>query len=473
MENLWNLFLAPLHSFPVTILLVPHGVGQTSATLWVGAVDEPAGVEADLELQLNGHPLPLGEPSERWRRFGRTVDVWRITVDGLSSATRHSAELRRGRAIIDLASFSTLPDRLPGAAQIPFTLFLASCFSVGCDREHRAGRAFRVFALTAPPPVKFLMGDQVYLDSPWHDYLLRPGMSDEELVGRLLDHYVSTWSRHGQPAPGYGDILRYGACCFTPDDHELWNNSPNVFPLIPQTWRASTRKLWHTVATELYDLFQSPPHPPAGRGIEFRVPPLSFRTIDTRMDRERGDRRFMREEDLDSLRDWIDRLEGPGVLVCSQPVLFEPGTWCQRLKDMNLPDFEQYGRLAEALARARHSLVVLAGDVHYARVARCDLRAGGEIVEVISSPLSLVSPSVAGASRPAPAAFPARPVPGVPQVPVETKLWGALDGMPLNQDHFMSAEFHSAGGRAVEMAVRFWPVRSPHDNRLIYRRTLR
>ena len=148
----------------MTVFLVPHGVGQTTATLWVGAVDEPAGVRAGLQLRLNGGLMPLGEPSARWSRFGRTIDVWRITVNNLPSAMRHSAVLQYGSRIIDLASFCTLPDRLPDAAQAPFTLILASCFSVGCDREHRAGRAFRAFALTAPPPVKFLMGDQVYLD---------------------------------------------------------------------------------------------------------------------------------------------------------------------------------------------------------------------------------------------------------------------------------------------------------------------
>jgi len=85
----------------------------------------------------------------------------------------------------------------------------------------------------------------------------------------------------------------------------------------------------------------------------------------------------------------------PLDIICGQPIL---RTTTKTLKghfgDWNLPDFDQYHRLARILARSVHSLVILTDDVHYGRIARCVLPSGSELIEIISSPMSLVDERV-------------------------------------------------------------------------------
>ena len=66
------------------------------------------------------------------------------------------------------------------------------------------------------------------------------------------------------------------------------------------------------------------------------------------------------------------RLQGSSSSVSR--VFASPGSLTERLADLGLPDYEQYEDLVRILCRTRHSVVILTGDVHFGRVARCSLR---------------------------------------------------------------------------------------------------
>ena len=130
----------------------------------------------------------------------------------------------------------------------------------------------------------------------------------------------------------------------------------------------------------------------------------------------------MQQTDFQAVARWIQNLTGPGVLVVGQPLFFSDkacglsGTF----GDWNLPDYDQYGQLARLLGQSPHSIVILTGDVHYGRIAWCTLVSGGELIEVISSPMSLVDKQAEGAWEEAPNLFPPFALPGVARAQVHT-----------------------------------------------------
>jgi hypothetical protein len=106
------------------------------------------------------------------------------------------------------------------------------------------------------------------------------------------------------------------------------------------------------------------------------------------------------------------------------------------------------------LTRSSHSLVILTGDVHYGRIASCTFTSGAELIEVISSPMSLVDKKAEGSWDEAPGLFPPFAVPGVAQAQVHTlakEVFSPIDS------HFLTLEF-AASGAHVRMTVRLWPV---------------
>jgi hypothetical protein len=123
-----------------------------------------------------------------------------------------------------------------------------------------------------------------------------------------------------------------------------------------------------------------------------------------------------------------------------------------RWMDWGLADFKQYPRLAEALLAARHSVVILTGDVHYGRVAICELTPGRDIVEVVASPLALVAPWPENKWKPAPDWFPDSAINTVARRPVRT-----VEGFRLNANQFSTIGF-ARSGSYVRMQVRAWPV---------------
>lgn len=426
-------------------LLVPHQVSSSGATLWIGAITE-SGVPADLALEWAGGRASLQPTWQHWAsRDGRhRVDYQRLTLTGLRPRTTYGVGLSDGPRWFADARVTTLPDRLPAGAEKPFTALVGSCFYEPNDQAGAAGRTYLRLPGGLRPDVKFLCGDQVYLDAPWQHYI-RTTHGVEELERRLLRTYVSTWAQTG---PGFRDLLKSGSNYFGSDDHELWNNAPEKSPFVLDTWFPpikNRRKDWLRIARELYRVFQA-----TSNLTTFSVEPLSFCVADTRLDRSSNQTTFMQAGDLGALGSWVAGLRGPGVLVLGQPVLTGRTGILGEVTDWKLADFDQYRELVRILSRSRQTIVVLTGDVHFGRVAVCTFASGAMLIEIISSPLSLVDERARGKWTRAPDRFPAFEVPGVVRAPVDT-----LDFR--RSDHqFATVEF--TGRPRVEMKVRFWPI---------------
>ena len=186
----------------------------------------------------------------------------------------------------------------------------------------------------------------------------------------------------------------------------------------------------------------------------FGVGPLSFLIPDTRSNRSADETDFMLPTDLQTVGQWIQNLSGPGVLVVGQPLfIHKAGLLRGTFADWNLSDFSQYGQLARLLVQSPHSIVILSGDVHYGRIAWCAPFSGGELIEVISSPMSLVDRLAEGSWAEAPDSFPPFALSGVVRAQVQTL---AEETFSPITSHFLTLEFAATGAR-VHMTVRFWP----------------
>ena len=127
--------------------------------------------------------------------------------------------------------------------------------------------------------------------------------------------------------------------------------------------------------------------------------------------------------------------------MLGQPFFEDTGS----IKDYGLPDFtKQYQQLKNFLRAANHSIVILTGDVHYARIAEATLRPelGTKLYEVISSPMQLVG---GGGSK-------YKPAPHV---------LGSVISHPefsFNRNHFLTLDFSSPSAQRASMLVKFWPI---------------
>jgi phosphodiesterase/alkaline phosphatase D-like protein len=431
-------------------LLVPHDVSSTTATIWLSA--------ADLPRPRAGSLLEYGEDEQTldaagWRRWStsdgqRVLHYRAVTLRKLEADRQYRLAWRVDGEVQAHGEVRTLPERLPGIGETPLTVLLGSCFAVRRDQEGRAGTAYFHLPYPRRPVLKFLCGDQVYLDDPAFQFL-RNTYSARELEHLFFENYLATW---GQPDRGSGlnQVLTRSANYFTPDDHELWNNAPNFATLIRTSWSRSGREAWKKAATALYRIFQT------DRLLTpFKLGRLSFMVVDTRMERASGSRTFLPPAEMKKVGQWIHRLQGPGVLVIGQPVFSRGGGWfSQTWIDRELPDYEQYADLVRHLASSRHSIVILTGDVHYGRLAQCRVRADLDLVEVISSPMALVDEKVGRRWSAAPEHFPARSVPDAPITPQRITThsdWNRAD------DHFVTVEFTEVG-TSVRMQVRDWRI---------------
>jgi hypothetical protein len=447
-------------------LVVPHEASANAATMWIGAIDEPFDPShVRLISALGEHPLP--GPWQHWgaRAGEHHLDYQRVTITGLPPRTLLPVQLLVHEQPHAEARLTTLPAHLPTLDEQPFTVLLGSCFCQREDAEGTVGQTYAQLPAGARPEVKILCGDQVYLDDPWAHYLWHTH-DVAELEAEFFRNYRDTWTQE----PGFQQLLMDGANYYTPDDHEYWNNAPHAATVIRDTWSSTGRQQWFDTARQLYQVFQTP-----AALTTFAVGPLSFLIADTRSNRCPDRTAFMRPADLQVVEQWMQHLPGPGVLVLGQPVFREP-TGCLQgtFADWNLPDYEQYGQLARMLTQAPHSIVLLTGDVHYGRIAWCTFSSGRELIEVISSPMSLVDKQAEGAWEEAPSRFPPVALPAVVGAQVHTV---AKDTFSPIDSHFLTLEF-SATGAHVRLTVRCWPVRrqgaraSGDFGKIVYERVL-
>jgi hypothetical protein len=427
--------------------------------------------------------------------------IWFVDLDALAPATEHTVWYlprpgRRSQEAGDrlVASFRTLPTSLRDG---PFRVLLASCYCEDRDepgsplldrarpprwarpmlalgrRVRRGIVALRGLLRTGPPSdeptgrvarryqdvrrlglrpdVKFLVGDQVYLDAPYRDFLLPMGQS------RMKRHISRTYSRTWDKL---NHLLAHGGTFFITDDHEFWNN----YPANPLAWitllRRRTRERWELHARDFLHKVQD-----SQRTLAFDIGSdhrdLAFFLADTRVRRERPRRpwsrveRFMAEDDFARLVAWLRDLDSPGVLVLGQPLLAPSRSFLQRLLDRGLPDHaDQYRALCEALADAGHDVLILTGDIHYARYARVTLTDRTHVLhELVASPLTLL-PAAGNHYGAGPEPTSPFPVDGEPlgMATYSDPLCGSGDPC---RDHFMILEFarDEAGAVTVDVSV--------------------
>ena len=431
-------------------LVVPHAAGTTWVTIWVAAVMEPR-QSATLELG-SSRGFELDENAWTVWHTDAGPQVWsqRITVEDLSAGTRYPVRVVVDGAERTTGTAVTLPDELPSLGARPFICLLGSCFAYFGDGAGAAGAAYRQIPVGARPDVKFMCGDQVYLDAPFPRYLFNV-FGEDALRAELLASYVSTWTQGGD-GKGFYELLRSGATYFGSDDHEVWNNAPLPTPLVRTTWWpfGDFGAAWSRLATGLYDQIQT-----EDRLASFEIGRLSFRVLDTRLDRSRDRKLFCRPEDLSAVGRWVEGLRGPGVLVVGQPIFAEPTGIKGFITDFGLVDHSQYGDLARILSRSQHDLLVVTGDVHFGRVAGCQLASGASLVEVIASPFALVDPAVGGHWRKPPSVFPPYSIPDT----TPRAVW-FNDTHKLAKNQFATLEF-SADGSRVLASVRAWEIPEP------------
>jgi hypothetical protein len=485
----------------MTFLLVPHEVTDTTATIWVGAVDEARVRERSVTLAFEGNDeageIELDNSAwstwESYRRTDpgsyppldrllhrllarstpvvRTLDHQRIELGRLQPRTSYSLKLRvDGRDVVGglerylrEGRVTTLPATLPTEGEKPFTLLVGSCFYGPEDPDGLVGTTYRHMPEDRRPDVKFLCGDQVYLDNPWRETTLKWYRGNQKpgvFRAMLFRKYLDNWRQVRGEDAGFRHLLADGANYFCSDDHEFWNNAPNFGGVgLANTLTREQRKWWLGESRRLFRAFQSP-----SPLLSFEVPPLSVCVVDTRIYRHPKGGCFMKHKDLRTVARWIEELQGPGVLVVGQPVLVEKTGFVRSLIrkgprativgyfDKNLPDYAQYEELIGYIRSSDHSIVVLTGDVHFGRVVHGELRAGSpaKLVEVISSPMQAVlddkGEPLFGGYKEAPTDH----FRGLKSIEVARK-----------QNHFATVEFRLGEDGQVNMTVWCWPIMCP------------
>jgi len=306
----------------------------------------------------------------------------------------------------------TLPaalDRLPA----PFGVALGSCFYGDKDPAAAGFYQPRINNLY-DVGLRFLCGDQLYMDLQGHVTMWKI------LKQVVLPHAPDAWARYREHwhVDYYARFLTQSPTLLLGDDHDFWNDFPHRKAWIPWGDPDPASDIRRTL-DRAYSTYQAALNvdPEAGanvgslaelerllndsaRSFSFRVPPLEFFVLDVRTHRTTHDalpRRLCDEVHLQTAERWLAGLQGPGVLVLSQPLVVHAASWFENAVpvakgDWNLPDYpEHFGRLCDALFTAPHDVMVLTGDIHWSRLYQLDQPRGGTVYEVVSSPLCLIT----------------------------------------------------------------------------------
>jgi hypothetical protein len=369
--------------FGSMLQLVPHLVTQRSARLWLCARGLNEAQLDSVELEVNGIDVPV--PRRAWRRFpSHAMPLHYQFIDKPALTPEHSYE-----ATVQLAGdeqaqarFTTLPEQL-GDETRPLRVLLSSCYFTGNKLSRLAATLLSQLERDGlRPHLRVWAGDQVYLDAPWYEFMIKTH-SVSELERLHCAAYARTWFA----AQGLSTVLPNGANVFCTDDHELWNNAPDANSLARDTRKRATRAAWLELGRQLGKTFQGD----TGVVQRFGVPPLDFLVLDARVHRTEDRGSLFSTAQWASVRSWAAQPKGLGVLVLGQP-LFHSRTRKRGVNaDYHLADYTaDYTELMNLLGRASRSTVVLSGDVHFTRVASAILPRT-RVTELISSPLSMVA----------------------------------------------------------------------------------
>lgn len=381
------------------LYLMPHLVTQHSARLWLCARGVDRAQLGSISLRVNGIDVPV--PEKDWQGFPpKSATAWRpsgampLHYQFIDKGTLKSDRVYEASASLNdsepvQARFETLPEQL-GDETKPLRVLLSSCYFTGNKRSRLASSLFSQLDRNGlRPHLRIWAGDQVYLDAPWYEFAIK-SHSVAELEQLHSAAYARTWFAD----QGLSTILAQGANVFCTDDHELWNNAPHPSAVARDTSDSAKREAWLAMARALGQTFQGD----TANGRRFRVPPLDFFVLDSRVNRGGCCERLFSEAQWRQLRAWAAEPSGLGVLVLGQPIFESASKRRGSFGDYRLADYERdYVELMDLLGRSARSTIVLTGDLHFSRIAWSSFPAGAtasnerRVTELISSPLSLVA----------------------------------------------------------------------------------
>ena len=377
--------------------LLPHLVTQDAARLWLCARGVDKAQLGSISLRVNGIGVPV--PVKDWQGFPpESSSAWQpvgamplhyqfIDKGALQPDCSYQASASLDDSDLAHARFNTLPEQL-GDETNPLRVLLSSCYFTGNKRSRLASSLFSLLDRNGlRPHLRIWAGDQVYLDAPWYEFAIK-----SHSVAELERLHSVTYARTWFADQGLNTVLPQGANVFCTDDHELWNNAPHPSSVARDTSDPAKRKAWRAIARALGRTFQGD----TANGQRFRVPPLDFFVLDTRVNR--SDERLFSDAQWQQLRAWAAQTQGLGVLVLGQPILESASKRTGGFGDYRLADYERdYIELMELLGRSTRSTTVLTGDVHFSRItgsafpANAAARNERRVTELISSPLALVA----------------------------------------------------------------------------------
>jgi hypothetical protein len=347
---------------------LPHRPAQ----LRVQDVEDPARLW-DLPL----HPAPAGPLVAELERQGlcaATAAVTDLDAGGRYAAYEPVPGPGAGISMVGRTEFVVPPPALPPGG---LSVALASCFYKDFHQASAYARALEMAVFTRPV-AKFLLGDNLYLDTA------RSERGIDTAWVETAFRYRGYWFEDP-----YSHVLGTLPTLFAFDDHELWNNYPEEVCWLSRS-RGNQREAYEKAGLAALDLFQASLNPPpvVAGSRSFRTTwaglPLFF--LDLRTQRTRHDRAHPSLAPgpvFDALETWAGE-PGPRVLALSQPVLLDPGG----STDWNPAAFAaDFDRLLGILEGARSDVLILSGDVHHSRVAVFAV-GGRSFVEIVASPAS-------------------------------------------------------------------------------------
>lgn len=459
--------------------LVIHETTQTKVRIWVGTLfpiaekpekcciivtDDRKEIVAKVSIIQNAWKKTFKKLNDR---FYIDIEISTLLPNTIYQVEfircpQNSNEKILPKKTLSIGSFKTLPNTL--SQDDPFVVALGSCFYHEADNGNAAS-AYRALYFDGDknnkPDVKFLTGDQVYLDVsltaliPLTKYIRK----------RIANNYATAWQKQGE-------MLKHGATWFLADDHEYWDNFPytswkNLYQwmLIPfkkvksvwaQTAKYGVKNIQKVSLLRTFNIGND----------------LSVCFADLRSKRGRKNRpdEIMPALAFNQLIEWAESLTCPGIIVLSQPLLANS----KNTLDLNITNYpKQYERFLKALACSGHDIVCLSGDVHFGRIAQVEFgQHGAKLHEIIASPMSNLTGVNAKIAETLPVKinnFPLSEISGVPINGVQyDKNWAVTTervkflrffSYKKTKEHFMTLAFTKTPKNKVKIEIQAWRIR--------------
>ena len=373
-----------------TLAVIPGASSSTVVRALVIARDasrEPnitARAEGATQVTVAVDAPPVSEPLANAMRGARVI-VRRVVVSlAVAETTRITIAVSVDGAS-QVVTLATLPTQLPAEG---LSFVVASCYSNGSKHGALLNAALRTRMSEVAPLFQLWVGDNLYMDVPGFGVF-----SGDHPYEQTLDRYLNYLLDGAYPS-----ARAVHANFTTYDDHDLWNDYPEMQSWLPRT-QGSARAQYVAAGRACLDLFQASVNPPpaSANGRSFRIDfsQVSFFVADTRTERQRDTQqnpppKMMTDEDLGALVAWAENLDTPGVLVLGQPLWLEPVSHTLGVKADHNPAFfrMQYERIWQAIRAAPYDILVISGDIHYSRFMRLTMQNAGnrKVFELVTSP---------------------------------------------------------------------------------------